>query len=245
MKKLLLDIETSPNVCYTWGLFNENIGINQLIEPTRMICVAWKFYGDEGTEFAAEWDGGHKRMVKRVYKAMNDADAIIHFNGTTFDEGHLNREFLESGLRPTSRNQTIDLMQTIRRRFRFASNKLAHITDTLEIREGKIKTDFDLWRDVLAGDAQAQEDMERYNREDVELLVDLYDKLLPWIDRHPNVALYEGDDEMRCTRCGSTNLYKDGLTYTSAGAFQRYGCRDCGSRSRGSKREYTTPLREA
>lgn len=246
MKKLFLDIETSPHIAYVWRLFDENIGIDQLIEPTRMICVAWKFYGDEGTEFAAEWDkGGRKRMVNRVYSAMDEADAIVHFNGTTFDEGHLNREFLEQGKVPTSRNQTIDLMQTIKRRFRFASNKLAHVTDALEIREGKIKTDFTLWSRVLDGEPEAREEMERYNREDVELLVDLYEKILPWIDRHPNVALYEGDELMRCTRCGSTDLFKDGLTYTSAGAFQRYRCRECGSRSRGAKRQYTTPLREA
>jgi hypothetical protein len=244
MKKLLLDIETSPHVAYVWKLFDENIGIDQLIQPTRMICVAWKFYGDEGTQFAAEWDGGHKRMVKRVYEAMNKADAIVHFNGTTFDEGHLNREFLEYGYGPTSRNQTIDLMQTIKRRFRFASNKLAHITDELNIRDGKIKTDFTLWSRVLDGEPEAREEMEQYNREDVELLVDLYDKILPWIERHPNVALYSGDFEARCTRCGGDELVKAGFRYTTAGKFQQYKCKACGSVSRGSKRISTTPLRE-
>jgi hypothetical protein len=244
MKKLLLDIETSPHIAYVWKLFDENIGIDQLIEPTRMICVSWKFYGDAGTQFAAEWDGGHKRMVKQVYKAMDEADAVVHFNGTTFDEGHLNREFLEHGYGPTSRNQTIDLMQTIKRRFRFASNKLAHITDKLEIREGKIKTDFTLWSRVLDGDPDAQAEMEEYNREDVELLVDLYDRILPWIDRHPNVALYQDDDALRCTRCGSDEMWKAGYRFTSAGKFQQYKCKECGSVSRGSKRISTTPLRE-
>jgi len=102
-----------------------------------------------------------------------------------------------------------------------------------------------LWCDVLAGLISAQADMEKYNREDVELTRELYKELLPWIDRHPNAALYEDDELMRCTRCASENLTKDGFARTSAGTFQRYRCADCGSQSRGKNRSATTPLREA
>ena len=246
MRKLYLDIETTPHVAFVWRLFDENVGLNQLIEPTRMLCVAWKFDGDEGTQFAAEWQkGGHDRMVQRIYAAVDEADAVVHYNGTTFDERHLNREFLELGLTPPSKAATIDLYRTIKTRFRFASGKLEHVAATMELREGKLKTDFTLWRRVMAGDKTARAEMEAYNREDVELLVDLYDALLPWIDKHPNAALYEDDVEMRCTRCASVNLIKDGFARTTAGIFQRYGCRDCGGRSRGAKRVGTTPLREA
>jgi len=246
MRKLFLDIETSPHIAYVWKLFDENIGIDQLIQPTRVICVAWKFDGDTGTEFAAEWDSrnGHKQMIKRVYNAVDEADAIVHFNGASFDEPHLSREFLEYGMDPPKRPQTIDLFKTIRSRFRFASGKLAHVSDVLELRDGKIKTDFTLWSRVLAGDPDARKEMEAYNREDVELLVELYDELLPWIDRHPNVALYEDDELMRCTRCASTQLIKNGTVRTTAGKFQRYQCNECGGNSRGSKRFGTTPLRE-
>jgi RNase_H superfamily len=256
VNKLFIDIETSPHVAYVWGLYNENIGINQIIEPTRMICVAWKF--DKGPmQFASEWgeyrgkpspvmlDSNREKMVKAVHDAVEKADAIIHFNGTSFDERHLNREFLQAGLKPPQRPQTIDLYRAIKNKFYFASNKLAQVSKELEIRDGKIKTDFDLWANVLAGDIKAQKLMERYNKEDVNLLVDLYDKILPWIDRHPNVALYKDDDRPRCTRCGSDHVTKHSIYRTSAGRFQRYLCSECGSTSRMSKRMGTTPLREA
>lgn len=245
MRKLYLDIETSPNVAYTWGLFNQNISLDQLVEPTRMLCVAWKF-DDEDMQFAAEWQrGGHARMVRRIHKAVDEADALVHYNGASFDERHLNREFIEHGLTPPTRPQTIDLCRTVKSRFRFASGKLAHVSEVLELREGKIKTHFDLWTRVLAKEPAARAEMEAYNREDVALLVELYDELLPWIDRHPNVALYEGDEVMRCTHCASENLIRNGLHRTSAGVFQRYACKDCGSFSRGANRATTTPLREA
>lgn len=245
MKKVYLDIETSPHVAYVWKLFDENIGLDQLITPTRVICLAWKF-DDEPVQFSAEWNkGGHKRMVSDAYAVIEEADAIVHFNGASFDEPHLNREFLEYGYDPPAKPETIDLYRAIRSKFRFASNKLQHVSDVLELREGKIKTDFTLWSRVLDGDTAAQAEMERYNREDVELTKELYDELLPWIDKHPNVALYEGDTLMRCTHCASEDLLKDGFHRTGAGVFQRYRCRECGARSRGFKRSATTPLRES
>lgn len=152
MKKVFLDIETSPHVAYVWKLFDENISLEQLIEPTRVICLAWKFDG-EPVDFAAEWqEGGHEGMIKMAFQVVDSADAIVHFNGTSFDEPHLNREFLEYGMLPPSKPETIDLYRTIRSKFRFASNKLQHVSDELALREGKIKTDFTLWERVLRGD---------------------------------------------------------------------------------------------
>jgi transposase-like protein len=78
----------------------------------------------------------------------------------------------------------------------------------------------------------------------VQLLVDLYDLMLPWIDRHPNVALYEAGVAARCTRCGSTDLTKEGFRRTTAGKFQLWKCGACSSVSRGYRREGTTPMRE-
>jgi uncharacterized protein YprB with RNaseH-like and TPR domain len=245
LRKLFLDIETTPHVAFVWRLFDENIGLNQLIEPTRMLCVAYKFE-NEKTQFAAEWEkGGHKKMLAKVHAAISEADAIVHYNGASFDEPHMNREFLQAGFDPPTRPQTIDLYRTIKSRFRFASNKLEHVAAVMNLREGKLKTDFTLWSRVLKNDKAARAEMKAYNIEDVELLVDLYNEILPWIDRHPNVALYEGDMLMRCTRCASDSLVKDGFHRTTAGEFQRYRCRECGGLSRGAKRGRTTPLREA
>jgi len=244
MRKLFIDIETSPNVVYAWDLFNQNIGVNQIIEETRIICVAYKF--DDGKmQFASEWGVGHEKMIEEVWDAVDAADALVHYNGRSFDERHLNREFLQAGLDRPSRCETIDLMLAVKNQFRFASNKLAQISKQLDVGE-KIKTDFDLWADVLAGDERARTLMEKYNRKDVQLLVDLYDLILPWIDKHPNVALYEDSPtgEPQCTRCGSSDLTKEGFRRTTAGKFQLYKCGACASVSRGYRRLNTTPLRE-
>ena len=244
MRKLFIDIETSPHQVYCWGLWSENIGVNQIIKPSRVLCVAYAF-DDEKMQFVSEWQDGRKKMIEVLHTVLDKADAVVHYNGVSFDETHLNREFLQAGLNPPSKYQSIDLYRTVKRRFRFAANKLEQVAKELELREGKIKTDFELWRGVLAGYGASLLLMEQYNREDVELTRALYNELLPWIDRHPNAALYENDTLMRCTRCASEDLTKDGFARTSAGTFQKYRCGECGGQSRGMKRDATTPLREA
>jgi hypothetical protein len=52
--------------------------------------------------------------------------------------------------------------------------------------------------------------MRRYNIRDVVALEPLYLKLRPWIEGHPNVAVYSDSDEVACPKCGSTKLKLNG-----------------------------------
>ncbi len=56
MKILLLDIETSPNLAYVWGLFKQNVAINQIKESGSVLCWAAKWYGSRDVMF----DSAHK-----------------------------------------------------------------------------------------------------------------------------------------------------------------------------------------
>lgn len=53
MKILLLDIETAPNTVYTWGLFKQNIAINQIESPGYILCWAAKWLGDDRMFFSS------------------------------------------------------------------------------------------------------------------------------------------------------------------------------------------------
>ena len=246
MKVLYLDIETSPNVAYVWGLYNQNIALNQLIEPTRMLCAAYAWDNDNATEFVSEWGyGGRKAMLRELHAVLSEADAVVHYNGASFDVKHINREFLEAGLKPPAPYAQVDLYRTVKRLFRFPSNKLAHLSDVLNLGdEGKLHTDMSLWVRVLDRDPDARLEMEAYNREDVVLLQDLYAELRPWIPAHPNVGLYEKGDRPVCVSCGDVKIQQRGYAYTAAGKFVRYQCQECGRWMREAARESTTPMRE-
>ena len=44
MKILLLDIETAPNIVHSWGLWQQNIGLPQIVKSGYTICWSAKWY---------------------------------------------------------------------------------------------------------------------------------------------------------------------------------------------------------
>ncbi|MFD7017186.1 ribonuclease H-like domain-containing protein [Streptomyces sp. NPDC059928] len=237
MKILTLDLETSPNLAHVWGLWNQNVGINQLLESGEVICFAAKWYDAKEVKFFSSHQHGKAAMVNAAHELLEQADTVVHFNGQRFDIPHLNREFLEAGLAPPAPFAQVDLLKVVKRQFRFPSNKLDYVVQKLGIGKKTAHTGHQLWVDCLSGDERAWRLMRKYNCQDVKVTESLYDYLLPWIPTHPNHALYDAQgDEHQCPNCGSEALKKEGRAYTAVSVFQRYRCEGCGKWSRGSKR---------
>jgi hypothetical protein len=94
----------------------------------------------------------------------------------------------------------------------------------------------------MAGDDKAWKEMKEYQIQDVNLLVDLYEKLRPWIKNHPSVPLYNFLEE-GCVACGSLKLQRRGYEKTGSGAYQRFQCQNCGKWMKGAKREAGVSMR--
>ncbi len=211
---------------YMWGLFKQNIGINQIIDTSRILCVAYKWLGDDNTYFVSEWTHSHEDMIKLTHAILEEADVVITYNGNRFDIPTMNKEFLLHNLPPPAPYKSLDLFLTMRSTFRFASNKLDHITRALGL-EGKIAhSGFQLWLDVMNGIPEACAVMEEYNINDVSLLEDLYIRILPWVKMHPNHSHFTG--EKVCPKCGSHDLRPRGFFPSAIGPKQRYKCGGCG-----------------
>lgn len=233
IKSLLLDIETAPNTAYTWGLFKQNISLAQLVKPGRLICWAAGWKGSDETTFSSEHMTSRRSMMKELHKLMSEADEVVGFNSNSFDIPIINREFIELGLAPPRPYKSVDLLRTIRRNFRFNSNKLQHIVERLGVGSKMEHSGFQLWVDCMAGDDDAWEVMEAYNRTDVVLLDELYDLLQPWSNNLLNRSVF--NQELVCPKCGSSHYQKRGLRYTTAGIYQQYQCRECSGWFRGNK----------
>lgn len=244
MKILLIDIETSPNLAHVWGLWNQNVGLNQLIEHTEMMSFAAKFLGDKRTRFYSTFHDGKEAMVQQAWDLLNEADVVMGWNSRSFDEKHLNREFLEAGLTPPSPYRSLDLMLAVKKKFRLPSNKLQYVSKLLGL-QGKVQhSGHQLWIDCLAGSEKAWREMRKYNIQDVDLLEDIYFQLRPWIESHPAVALYDGTDGDSCPACGSTDLHRQGYAFTKLGRFPRFQCGGCGKWSRSGKRAGSVEIRD-
>lgn len=236
MRILLLDIETSPNLVYAWGLYDQNIAINQVVRSGSTLCFSAKWYGERGLIFDSVRQSGSKRMIRHAHRLMGEADAIVHYNGNKFDVPTLNQEFLQIGLKPPAPAHQVDLYQVAKHRFRFASNKLDFVAQSLNLGHKTRHKGMELWSGCMDGDAASWRIMERYNKQDVRLLERVYIALLPWIQRHPNFGNYLNEAAV-CTNCGSRHLQSNGLRRTAVSVYQRLQCMDCGTWVRAPRAE--------
>jgi len=228
MKILFLDLETSPNLAHVWGLWDQNIAINQIERSTEVICWGARWLGQDKVLFKSVHHHGKEAMLDELHKVMDEADVLIGWNSAAFDSKHIKREFIENGYLPPSPWIELDLMRIVRSQFKFPSNKLDYVSQKLGVGAKVKHSGFQLWLDCMAGNSKAWKEMKEYQIQDVNLLVDLYAILLPWIKNHPHQGL-DRNAPTSCRNCGETEISKWGFRYNAGSKLQRYRCSTCGS----------------
>lgn len=237
-KILLLDIETSPLIVYCWGLFDQTIGLNQIIEHSSVLSWSAKWLGSsvvmyEDTSMQKDIRDD-KRILKSIWKLIDEADILLFQNGISFDRKVLNARFISNGMQPPSSCRYIDTMRISKKHFRFTSNKLEHLTNELCTDHRKLShakfPGFKLWEQCLAGNPEAWAEMKAYNEMDVLSMEELYYKLRPW-DNSINFNVFHEDFHFQCS-CGSTDFRRNGYVYTNNAKYIRYNCKKCGAESR-------------
>ena len=189
--------------------------------------------------FGSVWDDGGELMLERIHELLSEADAVIHYNGKSFDMPILNKEFIKHGIKPPTPYQQIDLLQTARYKFKFTSNKLDYVARFLGLGSKLKHKGMGLWVGCMEGNEADQKRMMQYNKQDVRLLPKVYKALLPWIQNHPNENLYhdlvdgDGQPVTVCTNCSSTHIVRNGTEKLATQSYQRYKCMDCGTPLRG------------
>lgn len=233
MKILLLDIECAPNLATVWGIWQQNVALNQLLESSYTLCYAAKWYGESKIMFDSIYKTDRKSMLNSIHTLIEEADVVVHYNGLRFDMPMLNKEFLEAKMQPPSPVKHIDLLRVVKSNFRFVSNKLDYVSQRLGLGKKTDHEGHELWLKVMNNDRAAWKRMEEYNKNDVVLLEKLYDRLKGWIKQHPNHNAYSANP--CCPNCSSRKLNKRGTVRSRVSIFQRYQCQSCGAWSRSNK----------
>lgn len=229
---LLLDIETKPIVAEVWSLFGiDRIGLNQVREFGGTICVGAKFLGERKVRFFSDWQHGHEGMLRAIHDLWQEADAICGYNSDRFDLRKLKGEFLKAGIEPPKPVASIDVFKTVKREFALDSNKLQHVAELLGLGTKLQHEGHALWTKVLHGDEKARRIMERYCKQDVNLLEKVYLKLLPWITTHPRVIEAAND---ACHKCGGKTT-SQGWKPTVSFRIQSLKCSACGGWQQGRR----------
>lgn len=238
-KILFFDIETTPNLAYIWGKY----------EQTAVGFTAHSHL----LSFSAKWKGGktitkglidypnyekdrHNDLLltKELWGLLNEADIVVAHNGKAFDTKKVNARFSYHKLPPPSPYKVVDTKEMSKRYFNFTSNSLDDISQYLGLGKKMPHSGFELWVNCMAGVPEAWREMKKYNAYDTVLLEKVYDRLLPWMTGHPNVSsLMEGTV---CPKCGSDEITAQGTTRTLTAVFQRFQCKGCGGWGRTEKK---------
>lgn len=239
MKILVFDVETAPKMAHVWGLWKQNVPISMIHSDGYVMSWAAKWVGEDEIMSDTLFNYGNSMeneylVAQSLYRLMTEADALVTYNGDKFDIKVMNTCFVTAGYPPPVPSKSIDLYKTVKKHFNFTSNKLDFVCDKLGLDRKVQHGGWELWRDCIAGNAESWKTMERYNVQDVIITEQLYHRLLPWIHNHPNVALYDDSEEVRCTNCGSDDLKQaSGPVYLKTGTYKRYRCGSCGTNMRG------------
>jgi len=236
---LLYDIETSPNVSYTWGKYEQNV--IAFVKERQIISFAWKWYGEKTVHVLAlpSFPGykknpdDNKKLVVELHALISKADLVVAHNGSRFDDKMANTEFIKHRLKPPPPYKCVDTLRAARSKFRFNSNRLDDLGEFLGLGRKAKHEGFGMWLGCLGGDMKAWRKMMKYNKQDVVLLERVYLTLRPWTT-HPDLSNYSRVKS--CPVCESKNIREKGWSYSATGKRRGMVCmeEDCGKRFSGA-----------
>lgn len=232
VRRLFIDLETSPNVVYSWRAgFKINISPESIIEERAIICAGYKWQGEDEVVHCPSWTkrGDDRAVLEHIIPIMESAVEVVAHHGDKFDIPWVRARAAYHGIPMSPYIKTIDTRAQSSRNFYFNSNKLDYLAQFFGLGK-KRDTDYDLWKDVMAGDADALSRMIDYCKHDVVLLEKLYLHLESYNKPKTHYGVLGRRPKWSCPRCGSESVRRIFDEVTVVGTRQaRMKCRDCQS----------------
>jgi hypothetical protein len=178
-KVLVIDIETRSLEVKTFGLFDQNIGLNQIVSDGGILSWSAKWLGSNEI-FYKDVKGDRnkeKELLKPLWKLMDEATIILGQNSNSFDIKTLNAKFLEFGFGAPSEYKKIDTLRLSKKHFKFISHKLEYMSKKFckikKLAHSKFPG-FSLWHECEKGNKEAWKEMALYNKNDVLATEELF-----------------------------------------------------------------------
>jgi hypothetical protein len=221
---MLFDIETLPIIGNFWDTGKQYLGYQNILED--WVVLSWSakslfsshIEGDILTpeEIARrnsqifipepKTHNADERIVRRIWKYLDEADVVITQNGIKFDVRKLNARFLYYRLPPPRPFHHIDTLKAAQAAFASSSHRLGYMTEWLGLTR-KLDTDYELWQRAQIGEPAALQEMYDYGLNDTGILEEYYTTIRSWIPNHPNFSAYTNRyidldaDEVSCPVC--------------------------------------------
>jgi len=167
-------------------------------------------------------------MLQKFIGVANTATELVGHNGDKFDLAWIRTRCLFHKIDMFPTYTTFDTLKISRSKFKFNSNRLNYIAQYLGI-GGKIKTDFNLWKDiVLSKDQKSLDKMVKYCQKDVVLLEKVFSRIRSHVPHKSHYGVIFGQDKGSCPECGSDDLIINNRRTTATGVKKiQYICKTC------------------
>lgn len=229
-KILFIDIETSPNVAYSWRVgYNLSITPDSIVQERRIICVSYKWHGDNKVH-TVHWDKDQsdKCILEHIVPVLNEADLIVGHNGDRFDMKWLRTRAAFHRVPMRARYKTVDTLKKAKASFYFNSNRLDYIAKFFGVGAKLEHSGFQMWKDVMAGDPKAMKEMVEYCEMDVIVLEDVYLAMEKYIIPNTHAGVISGKAVSSCPSCGGEHITLLKNEVTARGTVSRLvECQSC------------------
>lgn len=189
-KILIFDIETAPILAHVWGLFDQNVGLNQIETDWHVLSWSAKWLDDPASKVMYQDQRNvknvtnDKKILESIRNLLDQADLVVTQNGIKFDSKKLNARFLFHEIKSPSSYRHRDTLRMAKKHFNLTSYKLEYMTDKFCKKYKKLKhkkfPGHELWKECLKGNKEAWEEMKKYNCHDVLATEELYLVLKEW-----------------------------------------------------------------
>jgi hypothetical protein len=244
LKIAYCDIETSPELNYTYATRKTTIQHNQVIAPMQITSVGYMFEGDKSATVLS-WDQStdkhnafdilrqdrDKNLLKEVVPILNEADILIGQNSIEFDQKKIQWRLNVHSLPRLDNLIPLDILKQSYRAFSPLSHKLDYRSKVYGL-GGKIKQDMDDCIAVAMGDQKAQNIRLKYNGKDVLDTRRVFWKELDYYTLPDGLLktlkFYVGNDCVTfCVRCASRHQAKFNVNRQKLKNGYKLTCKGC------------------
>lgn len=231
MKRIFLDIETSPLLVCSWAIGRKiSLTYENIVSERKIICIGWKIQG-ESKVHALNWQNGDdKKMLRDFISVINGADELVGHNIRAYDLPWIKARCMFHQIPSMPDYKVVDTLTMARSNFRFACNRLDYLGQFLGLGAKTDTGGFGLWRSVVLDKSEGDlKKMVSYCKNDVRLLEKVYDRLVITVPHKTHAGVFAGEPDWSCANCAShkVNVSKTKVSAQGSKKYQMQ-CRDCG-----------------
>lgn len=230
-RRLFIDLETSPNLVFSWRIGRDiNLGDENIVHERAIICACFKWEDESKVHFLTWNKGDDKKLVKEFAKVLVEASEIVAHNGDKFDIRWMRARCLKHGISLPPDLVTVDTLKLCRKYFLLNNNKLDYVAKFLGVGSKTETGGFGLWKDIVLNNSKAAlSKMVLYCKNDIIILEKVFNKINPFVLSKTHRGVHAGKSNHSCPECSGVHSISNGQRITATGLIrQRLQCVDCG-----------------